>query len=275
MIDLWNACFRSFLEAFSEFLPISSTGHLFLFSYFFPFQSITENREQFEDLFDIFIQSGAILSVIVLYWKTFYRNLVEWKTSQFYPTLILGSLPILVLGFAFKSRLDVIKQSQYLLLILSCSWIIGGVFILVAERFLKPTEHSHSVETKETKLGYRQSLLIGIFQCIALIPGISRSLCTIFSARILGYSKTIATEYSFFLAVPALVMAGLYKLFKHRSVLNSETIPLLSLGFLLSFLLSVLVIRLFLKFIRTKSFSIFGIYRIVLGILVLAYFLKK
>ncbi|MCB1143409.1 MAG: undecaprenyl-diphosphatase UppP [Leptospiraceae bacterium] len=278
MNDYVNILIRSVLEALTEFLPVSSTGHLFLFSNFFPFQSIP-GGEDFEDLFDIFIQSGAILSVVYVY----YRELLERAKStlgylkkestdkkdfDFYFGIAVGCVPVMILGFLVKDKLNVIKSSSYLLLILSVAWIIGGIIFLLVERLL-----SSKINEEETAyVTWQKALIIGTFQCIALIPGVSRSAATIITGRFLGLNRRQAAEYSFFLAVPVLIAAGLYKLLKYRDILNLENIVPLMIGFVLSFLFCIVVIRVFLMYIRKHSFEIFGYYRIVLGVSTLIFF---
>lgn len=273
-----NAFLRGIIEAATEFLPVSSTGHLFLFSYFFPFQNLSVPHEAFEDLFDIFIQTGAILSVVVLYYKTLWGHLVaairfglkktlDASGYQFYLNLLVGILPILTLGFLFKSQLDQIKMRPDLLLILGLSWFVGGVLMVFVEK-------RHLDEGSGKTIGLKESIIIGCLQCFALIPGVSRSAATIISARTLGVSKKESAEFSFFLAIPVLTLAGVYKLYKHRQILNSETIGLLLFGSIVSFVICYFIIRLFMAFIRRRSFMSFGVYRIVLGILVTLYFLR-
>lgn len=272
MTPYLNAFIRSIIEAITEFLPISSTGHLFLFSKYFPFEGIN-NAQEFDDLYDIFIQSGAILSVLVLYFGTISKQFrmffqyLSGKTQNkqgyhFVVSILLGSAPIVVIGFLFKKYLDVIKQSESILLILASAWILGGITILLVEKWIQP-------KTEKTELSPQMAIIIGLGQCVALIPGVSRSAATILTARLFGLSREKSAEYSFFLAVPVLILASLYKLYKYKSILNSETLPLLSFGFVLSFLFCLVVIKLFLSFIKRYSFSSFGVYRILLGAFVL------
>lgn len=279
MDNTLNAFLRGIIEAATEFLPVSSTGHLFLFSYFFPFQNLTVDHEAFEDLFDIFIQTGAILSVVVLYFQVLWKHtksaaLFLIKKSEdksgfaFYSNLIVGILPILILGFVFKNSLDQIKMRPDLLLILGLSWLVGGLVMVFVER-------RHYDESDGKTIGIKESILVGFFQCFALIPGVSRSAATIITARTLGVSKKDSAEFSFFLAIPVLTLAGLYKLYKHRSILISETIGLLLFGSIISFIICYFIIRLFMAFIRRRSFISFGIYRILLGILVILYFVRS
>jgi len=279
MSDLVNIVIRSIIESITEFLPVSSTGHLFLFGKFFPFQNISGGAD-FDDLFDIFIQSGAILSVVLLYFSLLKERLLggllflikkgdDKKSYDFLESILIGCVPILIAGFIFKKFLDTIKSGENLLLILAFTWMIGGFAIILVERLFKESDPDSTVN-----LDRKKSFLIGIFQCVALIPGVSRSAATILSGRLLGLSRRQAAEFSFFLAIPVLFAAGAYKLLKYRSILNMENIPLLAIGFSLSFIFCILVIRLFLVFIKTHTFEIFGLYRIILGAVILFLFYK-
>ncbi|EIE00317.1 undecaprenyl-diphosphate phosphatase [Leptospira licerasiae] len=270
-----NAIFRSVIEAITEFLPVSSTGHLFLFSSFYPFSEGAD----FDDLFDIFIQSGAILSVLVLYRAKFLEQgksalcyLLRKEESRegflFLTRVTIGFLPIMVAGFLFRGFLDKIKSRGDILAILGWAWFVGGLLILLSEFWFQRRE---KIKTSEP-IGIKDAIIIGIFQCLALIPGVSRSGATIVTARFLGKDTKSSAEFSFFVAVPVLFLAGGYKLFKHRAVLNWENLPILSLGFVLSFLLCFFVIKWFLRYLRTHSFTGFGWYRILLGISVLLFY---
>ncbi|MEI7014690.1 undecaprenyl-diphosphate phosphatase [Leptospira licerasiae] len=270
-----NAIFRSVIEAITEFLPVSSTGHLFLFSSFYPFSEGAD----FDDLFDIFIQSGAILSVLILYrakfleqGKSAVRYLLRKEENQegflFLTRVTIGFLPIMVAGFLFRGFLDKIKSREDILAILGWAWFVGGLLILLSEFWFQKRE---KIKTSEP-IGTKDAIIIGIFQCLALIPGVSRSGATIVTARFLGKDTKSSAEFSFFVAVPVLFLAGGYKLFKHRAVLNWENLPILSLGFVLSFLLCFFVIKWFLRYLRTHSFTGFGWYRILLGISVLLFY---
>ncbi|TGL76914.1 undecaprenyl-diphosphate phosphatase [Leptospira yasudae] len=272
-----NAFLRSIIEAITEFLPVSSTGHLFLFSSFFPFSGESFGIE-FDDLFDIFIQSGAILSVLFLYRAKFASQIVSsfrYITKQesnsegfhFVLQILIGAFPIMAAGFVAKKFLDTIKARPDLLSILAGAWIFGGILILVAEWFF----HRRQGSGEREPVGFKDAILIGIFQCMALVPGMSRSAATIITARFLGKDTKSSAEFSFFLAVPVLLAAGFYKLYKYRSILNGDTIPVLAFGFLVSFLLCTLVIRWFLRYLQKHSFSAFGVYRILLGVGVLVF----
>ena len=276
-----NLILRSIIESITEFLPVSSTGHLFLFTSFFPFEGL-EDGASFDDLFDIFIQSGAILSVLVLYRKFFFektkatlqyalRQSKDDSGFQFFLNIAIGSFPVLLFGFAFKSILDTIKASEYLLFILGFSWLAGGIAIVLVEKKLQ-SMNSDSTAVPSS-LSFKQAITIGICQCLALIPGISRSAMTIITARLLGLPKKTSAEYSFFLAIPVLIAASLYKLYKYRDLLHGDSLILLSLGFILTFIFCMGIIKWFIAFIQKNSFSSFGYYRIFLGITVVSYYL--
>ena len=202
MNNYLNLVLRSIIESITEFLPVSSTGHLFLFTSFFPFEGL-EDGASFDDLFDIFIQSGAILSVLVLYRKFLFEkiklsaNYILNKTEDrsgfhFLLHIAIGSFPVLLIGFLFKGILDTVKSSQYLLAILGFAWLAGGIAIVFVEKKLESTKESVSDRTSE--ITFREAITIGTFQCFALIPGMSRSAMTIITARILGLSKKSAAD---------------------------------------------------------------------------------
>ncbi len=280
MNNYLNLILRSIIESITEFLPVSSTGHLFLFTSFFPFN--VEDGASFDDLFDIFIQSGAILSVLVLYRKFLIEKLKETvqfalgQTTdnsglQFFINIAIGSLPVLLFGFVFKSILDSIKASQYLLCILGFAWLAGGIAIVLVEKKIEGMSTDPASVTPN--LSFRQSIIVGICQCFALIPGMSRSAMTIIAGRLLGLPKKSAAEYSFFLAIPVLIAASLYKLYKYRELLYGDTLYLLAIGFFLTFILCMGIIKWFIGFIQKNSFSSFGYYRIILGTTVLLFYI--
>ncbi|MEM7179856.1 MAG: undecaprenyl-diphosphate phosphatase [Spirochaetota bacterium] len=292
MDNYLNVLLRSIIEAITEFLPVSSTGHLFFFTSYFPFQEIGGDSEKFDDLFDIFIQTGAILSVIVLYFQQLLSKVslslayLTKKTEdssgyRFMTSIVLGSLPILCVGFLAKDFLDVIKSRPDLHMILGASWLLGGVAIVYTERRFAashtPTLEQQTVEEEKSILVVpaKSALWVGLLQCIALVPGVSRSAATIITARYLGFSKKDAAEYSFFLAIPVLIAAGLYKLYKYRDILFGEKLILLFLGFTLSFVFCLAIIKWFLAFVKKYSFSAFGYYRILLGSTVLLVFFLR
>lgn len=290
------ATLKGIVEALTEFLPVSSTGHLMLMNAWMHFagDGFTPSGD-FMDLFDIFIQFGAILAVCVEYRKSLWQRLWQAlkrepavtvdsggdagpaaapaaadgmptpsQARRFWIALTLGTLPILAVGFALKKILDGIEASPYILPILAAAWIVGGAVMWLNE-VKAPTEHTGTA----WDIDWKSALWIGLFQCVALWPGISRSAATIIAGRRLGLSKQAAAEFSFFLAVPALTAASAYKLLKHHELLDRHNLGVLAVGTVVSFLGAWLIIRAFLAFLRRFSFTPFAIYRILLGLLVL------
>lgn len=239
------------VEGFTEFLPVSSTGHLILTSHFLGLTS-----DDFLKAFQVIIQFGAIMAVVVMYYKRFLK--VDF---EFYKKIALGSLPVLVAGFLLK---DVIDQWLDSTIIVAWSLVIGGIVFILADMFIKP-------HTGKNEITVTDSIKIGLIQCIALIPGISRSGATILGAQTLRYEKTSAAEFSFFLAVPTLTAATLYKVWKIRHIVDATNAPHLIAGIVLSFIFAWLAIKGFIAFVSRHGFKWFGFYRIVLGILVLIY----
>ncbi|WP_409477775.1 undecaprenyl-diphosphatase UppP [Pseudobdellovibrio sp. HCB154] len=239
------------VEGLTEFLPISSTGHLILTSHFLGLTS-----DDFLKAFQIIIQFGAIMAVVVMYWKRFLK-----VDINFYKKIAFGSFPVLLAGFLLK---DVIDQWLDSTVIVAWSLVIGGIVFVLADMYIKPTQGKHDISVLD-------SVKIGLIQCIALIPGISRSGATILGAQTLRYEKTSAAEFSFFLAVPTLTAATLYKAWKIRHIIDSTNAPHLIVGIILSFIFAWLAIKGFIAFVSRHGFKWFGFYRIVLGLLVLIY----
>ncbi len=239
------------VEGLTEFLPVSSTGHLILTSHFLGLTS-----DDFLKAFQVIIQFGAIMAVVVMYFKRFMK-----VDLDFYKKIAFGSLPILIAGFLLK---DVIDQWLDSTVIVAWSLVIGGIIFIIADVYIKPTAGKHTISIPD-------SIKIGLIQCIALIPGVSRSGATILGAQTLRYEKHEAAEFSFFLAVPTLTAATLYKTYKIRHIIDSSNAPLLILGIILSFICAWIAIKGFIAFVSKHGFKWFGFYRIVLGIMVLIY----
>lgn len=243
----------SLIEGLTEFIPVSSTGHLILVG-----QLLNLEHSEFLKAFDVIIQFGAILAVIFLYHRQFLKI-----DLQFYKKLLIGFLPAGLIGFFTK---DLIAKMMESTSIVAWSLILGGVFLIFADKLFKKSER--------TEVTMIDSFKVGFFQCLALIPGVSRSGATIVGAQALGISKEKAAEFSFFLAVPTMAAATLYKGWKIRNTIQSDQIFNLSLGIILSFVFAVLAIKFFMSLVKRYGFRWFGIYRILLGIIVLL-FLKS
>ena len=246
------------VEGLTEFLPISSTGHLILVNQFLNF---TQNiSEQFTYIFDVIIQLGAILAVIV-YFRQRLKNIYLWKK------VIYAVIPALIIGALLGDYIEKLLFNPYTVAI---ALIIGGIIIF----FVENKKNIDKIDQVE-KITYKKALAIGLIQCLAMIPGTSRSAATIIGGRLLGASRIAAAEFSFFLAIPTMIAASGYSLLKSGFDLNGTEIIILTIGFIISFVAALLVVKYFLKYISHHDFKIFGYYRIVLGILVLVYFILK
>jgi undecaprenyl-diphosphatase len=264
MNDIIKAIILGIVEGITEFLPISSTGHLILVNRFITFD------EQFTKMFDIVIQLGAILSVVVYFRKrlfTFTKEKGSYfnsPTADLWKKAIVGVLPALIIGAKFGKQ---IQESLFNSTTVAITLVVGGIILILLE--------SRKRQEKITSVGsldYKTVILIGLIQCLAMIPGTSRSAATIIGAMFLGCSRIVAAEFSFFLAIPTLFAASAYSLIKTGFTMTSAEVFILVVGFIVSFIVALLVIAGFMKFISRRDFKPFGYYRIMLGILVLIYF---
>ncbi len=266
MNNLINAVILGVIEGLTEFLPVSSTGHLIIVNEFINFTG------EFAKMFDIVIQLGAILSVIVYFWNKlfpFSRNktaLEKSETWDIWKKTLVGVLPALLFGAILGKH---IEEKLFNPITVALALVIGGIILVIIER-KKIQGKCNSV----AQLSYQAAFSIGLIQCLAMIPGTSRSAATIIGAMLLGSSRTVAAEFSFFLAIPTLFAASVYSLLKTGVWLDITHILVLSTGFIVSFLIAWLVIAGFMKFITKKDFRVFGYYRIILGVVILVYFLK-
>jgi len=250
-MNLFQAIFLSFVEGISEFLPISSTGHMVLAS-----NILKIAQSNFVKDFEIIIQLGAILAIVVLYWKSVSRKTEVWKRvlTAFFPTAIIGFL-------LFKIIKTYLLGNLYITLI---SLFIGGIALIVLELIYKEKEH-HAEKIEDISL--KNALLIGVIQSLAVIPGVSRSAATIVGALFLGTKRKAATEFSFLLAVPTMLAATALDLVKSNFNYSGSEWSLLILGLLGSFITALIVVKWFVKYIQTHTFIPFGIYRIIASIL--------
>ena len=255
MTEFINALILGVVEGITEFLPISSTGHLILAS---DLLGATDERWK---VFNIVIQTGAMLAVLWEYRARFFRIDVA-----LYRNLIVAFIPAAVLGLAFSKY---IKAYLFHAMPVALAFIIGGVIILLVER--RP--HTARVESAQA-MSWLDALKVGIAQCFALIPGTSRSGATIIGGMLFGLSRKAATEFSFFLAVPTLVAAGGYDLLKNRALLSAADAPIFAVGLVVAFVSAFVVIRWLIRYVATHDFKPFAWYRIAFGLLVLltAYF---
>lgn len=252
-----EAIILALVEGVTEFLPISSTGHLIIVS-----SLMGINEVGFVKDFNIIIQAGAILSVLVLYWRRFIIGVSGWKS--FYIKIGMAFLPAAVIGLLIKNKIDTILGDVS---IAAWALIIGGVILIYSDYILakRPSDKLKSIEN----LTFIDCLKIGLIQCFAFIPGVSRAGATILGGVVLGLDKKSAAEFSFFLAVPTLVGAAAVKGYSAVSRIQSEHIGVLLVGILLSFIFATVSIRVFMRLLGRVGFSAFGYYRIIVGLFIL------
>jgi undecaprenyl-diphosphatase len=260
---LIKAAVMGIVEGLTEFLPISSTGHLILVG------ALLEMNDAKAKVFDIAIQTGAIFAVILVYWQKIRDTVVGLPTEKPAQRLALNVLvafvPAVILGLLFGKT---IKAHLFNPVVVASAFIVGGFIILWAENRHKNNPASARVEDADT-MTLMDALKVGVVQCFAMIPGTSRSGATIIGGMLLGLSRKAATDFSFYLAIPTLIGAGVYSLYKERALLSLADIPMFSVGLLFSFLSAWVCIRWLLQYIASHSFVVFAWYRIVFGLLVL------
>lgn len=247
------------VEGITEFIPISSTAHM----------RITENllgidnTDKFTQAFTVAIQFGAILSVVVLYWRKFF----DLKRLNFYVKLTVAVIPALIFGKLFKDQIDLILEKP---LIIAIIMLVGGIILLFVDKwFTRPTIHD------EKEVSLLTAFKIGLFQCLSIVfPGLSRSAATIIGGMSLKLSRSAAAEFSFFLAVPTMLAATVYTLYKYtqeNGTFTSGQIELLALGNIVAFIVALIAIKFFIAFLKKYGFRVWGIYRIIVGILLLIF----
>lgn len=276
-MSIFEAIVIAIVEGLTEFLPVSSTGHMIITQHLLGMES-----NEFIKAFTIIIQFGAILSVIVLYWKRFFQfnnNIPESSKNslskrilfryQFYWKLLAGFIPAAILGFLFSDKIDDLLEN---VTVVAVMLVLGGIVMLFVDRwFNKPKEEAQDIT-------YKNAFIIGCFQCIAMIPGVSRSMATIVGGMTRGLTRKNAAEFSFFLAVPTMAAATGYKMLK---LIMSETglellknnIGVLIIGNVVAFVVALLAIKFFIGFVTKYGFKLFGWYRIIIGGVLLIFIL--
>jgi undecaprenyl-diphosphatase len=256
-----EAIILAIIEGLTEFLPISSTGHMIIGSSLMGIAS-----EPFTKMFTVAIQLGAILSVIVLYWRRFIPDSISFReTVLFYLKLLIAFLPAVVVGFLLNDRIDALLEKVD---VVAYSLIAGGIIFLFIDKLFEINE-----SRKEEMLTMSGAFKVGLFQTIAMIPGVSRSAATIIGGLTQGLTKRAAAEFSFFLAVPTMFGATVYKVYsfyKAGGEFGSSEITLLAVGNIVAFIVAIIAIKSFIAFLTKHGFRIFGYYRIILGIVILA-----
>ena len=254
-MDTIQSIIIGIVEGLTEFLPVSSTGHMIITE---KLLHITEN--DFSKVFTIAIQLGAILAVVVLYWKKFFN----FKNWQFYAKITAGVLPALIFGFLFSKKIDALLESSTTIAV---SLLVGGIILLFIDHVFKNEEID-----KEEDISFLKAILIGVWQCVAMIPGVSRSAASIIGGMQQKLSRSAAAEFSFFLAVPTMLAATSYKLltyYQDYGGFTSNEIKQLAIGNAVAFIVGLIAIRFFIMFLKKHGFKVWGYYRIIVGITLL------
>lgn len=264
-MSLLEAVILAIVEGLTEFLPISSTGHMVITS-----SLLGIHKEEFTKLFEVAIQFGAIMAVVLLYYRKFFQ-FTRW---QFYVKLIIGVIPALALGYFFSDKIDAMLESP---MIVAVSMLAGGIILLFIDNlFNKPTIES------DDQISYSKAFLVGIWQTIAMVPGVSRSAASIIGGMQQKFTRHLAAEFSFFLAVPTMFAATIYSLFLkkweasgiprkgYEIILESnDNIMAFIAGNVMAFIVAILAIRFFINYLKVYGFKVFGWYRIIAGIILL------
>ena len=264
-MNIIEAIVIAVVEGLTEFLPVSSTGHMIITSSLLGIQ-----KDEFTKVFEISIQFGAILAVVVLYWKKFF----EFRKWQFYGKLVLGVIPALVLGYLFSDKIDELLESPTTVAI---AMLAGGIVLVFIDAFFKAA----TIESEE-QIGFGKAFIVGLWQTISMVPGVSRSAASIIGGMSQKFTRNLAAEFSFFLAVPTMFAATAYSLFlkkwPHEGVVKKgyqiitetpENIKCFIVGNIVAFVVALLAIRFFINYLKIYGFKLFGIYRIVAGIILL------
>lgn len=264
-MSLFEAVILAIVEGITEFLPISSTGHMVITS-----SLLGIHKEEFTKLYEVSIQFGAILAVVLLYARKFF----QFNRWQFYVKLIIGVIPALVLGFLFADKIEDLLESP---LIVAISMLAGGIVLLFIDRvFNKP-----AIEADD-QISYVRAFIVGLWQTIAMIPGVSRSAASIIGGMQQKFTRNLAAEFSFFLAVPTMFAATIYSIFlktwDHSGIEKkgyeiifetSENTFAFFAGNLMAFIVAILAIRFFINYLKVYGFKVFGWYRIIAGLILI------
>ena len=254
-MSIVDAIIIAIVEGITEFLPISSTGHMIITS-----SLLGIEKQAFTKLFEVVIQLGAILSVVVLYYKKFF-NFSRW---QFYLRLLIAVIPALLFGALFSSRIKALMESN---VTVGLSLLIGGIILLFVDNIFKNAKLNN-----DSDITYPKAFVIGLWQVLAMIPGVSRSAASIIGGMQQGLSRRLAAEFSFFLAVPTMVAAtgkDLWDWYKEQGTIASADLNMLLLGNVIAFIVAIIAIKFFISYLQKHGFRLFGWYRIIVGIIVL------
>lgn len=251
-MNIIEAIILAIVEGLTEFLPVSSTGHMVITSTIMGIQN-----DDFTKFFTVAIQLGAILSVVILYWKRFFQ------TTAFYFKLVVAIIPAAIIGSLFSSQIDALLENAT---VVGVMLIIGGIIFLFIDKLF------NEKEAKDIEPSYKSAFIIGCFQCLAIIPGVSRSAATIIGGLTQKLTRKAAAEFSFFLAVPTMFAATAksgFDYYQKGIQINNEQILLLIIGNVIAFIVAMIAIKSFITFLTKHGFKLFGYYRIIIGLLVL------
>jgi len=257
-MTLFESIIIAIVEGLTEFLPISSTGHMIIAERFLQLPK----EDVFTKLFTVAIQLGAILSVVVLYWRKFF----DFSRWQFYLKLVVAVIPALFFGFLFSDKIDDLLESP---LTVAITLLLGGIVLLFVDKLF-----NSPIVREEERISYAKAFVIGLWQCVAMIPGVSRSAASIIGGMQQRLTRSLAAEFSFFLAVPTMAAATGYKLLKTYKenpevLMNKHNLMLLGVGNVVAFIVALLAIKFFIGFLQRYGFRLFGWYRIIAGIVLL------
>ncbi len=269
LLELIKAVFYGLVEGITEWLPVSSTGHMILFEEFVHFSQ----SKEFMEMFRVVIQLGAILAVVVLFWDKIWpftadksKHYIKKESWALWFHILVATLPALVLGLLLDDWLD---AHFYNFITVAVMLIVYGVLFIVVE---KNRKGKHPRVRSLDKLSYRDAFIIGLWQVLAMIPGTSRSGATIVGGLLLGTTRSVAAEFTFFLAIPVMAGASLLKLLKFGFAFTGTELAVLAVGMVVAFVVSLVAIRFLMGYVKRHSFRIFGIYRILLGVVLLVYY---
>ena len=256
-MSLFQAIIIAIVEGITEYLPISSTGHMVITEELIG----VSTKDEFTKLFTVAIQLGAILAVVVLYWRKFF----DFSRWQFYLKLIIAVIPAIVLGYLFSDKIDKLLESP---IPIAAAMLLGGIVLLFIDKLFNPAAESgsHIIKTEE-EISNKKAFIIGVWQCLAMIPGVSRSAASIIGGMQQKLTRKLAAEFSFYLAVPTMCAATGYKLLKGYKTFTSDHVQLLLVGNLVAFIVAMLAIKFFISFLQKHGFRLFGWYRIIVGII--------
>lgn len=263
MENLISAAFLGVLEGLTEFIPVSSTGHLLLAAHFLGFESAGKT-------FEVVIQLGAVLAILTLYFARLWRVATSMHTDpaslRFVISVLLAFFPAVVIGIAAHDFIKTVLFETPMLI--AVMLIIGGVILLFVDRMAPTPQHHDAMQ-----IPFRKALAIGFIQCLAMVPGVSRSGSTIVGALMLGVDKRAAAEFSFFLSMPTMLGAFTFDIYKNRDVLDFSALSEIAVGFVLAFITGLIVVRWVLDYVSRNGFALFGWWRIIVGSVALGFLL--